>query len=135
MIIFFCFIFSIFLISSVFVYYDYDFITSISAAVTSVSVVGPGLGNIIGPEESFTQLPSALKLLLSFGMVLGRLGKGSTMILTGDPQQIDLKFPNDSAIHEVPKVKDSSFVYATILTDNHRHEALDELLKLLQNYS
>ena len=73
MIIFFCFIFSIFLIASVFVYYDYDFITSISAAVTSVSVVGPGLGNIIGPEESFAQLPSVLKLLLSFGMVLGRL--------------------------------------------------------------
>ena len=46
---------------------------SISAAVTSVSVVGPGLGNIIGPEESFGQLPSTLKLLLSFGMVLGRL--------------------------------------------------------------
>ena len=30
------------------------------------------------------------------GMVLGRLGKDSTMILTGDPQQIDLKFTNDS---------------------------------------
>ena len=45
------------------------------------------------------------------GMVLGRLGKGSTMILTGDPQQIDLKFPNDfGTIHEVPKVKESSFV-------------------------
>ena len=73
MIIFFCFIFSIFFIASVFLYYGYDFITSISAAVTSVSVVGPGLGNIIGPEESFSQLPSALKLLLSFGMVLGRL--------------------------------------------------------------
>ena len=69
------------------------------------------------------------------GMVLGRLGKGSTMILTGDTQHIDRKFPNDSAKHEVPKVKDSSFVYPTILTDNHRHEALDELLKLLQNYS
>ena len=68
-------------------------------------------------------------------MVLGRLGKGSTMILTGDPQQIDLKFPNDSAIHEVPKVKDSNYVYAVTLTDNHRHEALDELLRLLQNYS
>ena len=54
-------------------------------------------------------------------MVLGRLGKGSTMILTGDLQQIDLKFPNDSATHEVPKVKESSFVYATTLMDNHRH--------------
>ncbi len=73
MIIFFCFIFSVFLIASVFVYYEYDFITSISAAITSVSVVGPGLGNIIGPEESFAQLPDVLKLLLSFGMVLGRL--------------------------------------------------------------
>lgn len=69
------------------------------------------------------------------GMVLGRLGKGSTMILTGDPQQIDLKFPNDSAIHEVPKVKESQFVYAVTLMDNHRHESLDEILRLLQNYS
>ena len=69
------------------------------------------------------------------GMVLGRLGKLSTMILTGDPQQIDLKFSNDSAIHEVPKLKDSQYVYSTQLKDNHRHEALDELLRLLNNYS
>ena len=68
-------------------------------------------------------------------MVLGRLGKKSTMILTGDPQQIDLKFPNDSAIHEVPKVKDSQFAYAVTLKDNHRHEALDEILRLLQQYA
>ena len=54
-------------------YYEYDFMTSVSAALTSISVVGPGLGNIIGPEESFNSLPSILKLLLSFGMVLGRL--------------------------------------------------------------
>ena len=69
------------------------------------------------------------------GMVLGRLGKHSTMILTGDPQQIDLKFSNDSAIHEVPKVKDSQYVYSNQLKDNHRHEALDELLNLLNSYS
>jgi len=68
-------------------------------------------------------------------MVLGRLGKGSTMILCGDPQQIDLKFPNDSAIHEVPKVKESKYVYAVTLLDNHRHASLDEILRLLQNYS
>ena len=69
------------------------------------------------------------------GMVLGRLGKNSTMILTGDPQQIDLKFSNDSAIHEVPKLKPSKYVYSISLKDNHRHEALDELLKLLYEYS
>tara|TARA_R100000908_G_scaffold62688_2_gene42213 strand:+ start:1507 stop:2169 length:663 start_codon:yes stop_codon:yes gene_type:complete len=69
------------------------------------------------------------------GMVLGRLGKGSTMILTGDPQQIDLKFSNDSAIHDVPKVKGSNFVHAVTLKDNHRHSALNEVLRLLQSYS
>jgi phosphate starvation-inducible PhoH-like protein len=69
------------------------------------------------------------------GMVLGRLGKGSTMILTGDPQQIDLKFANDSAIHDVPKIKDSKHVYSIALKDNHRHEALNEVLKLLYEYS
>jgi phosphate starvation-inducible PhoH-like protein len=68
-------------------------------------------------------------------MVLGRLGKDSTMILTGDPQQIDLKFKNDSAIHEVPKLKDSSYVHSVTLRDNHRHEALDEILRLLSEYS
>jgi phosphate starvation-inducible PhoH-like protein len=69
------------------------------------------------------------------GMVLSRLGKGSTMILTGDPQQIDLKFSNDSAIHDVPKVKGSNFVHAVTLKDNHRHSALNEVLRLLQSYS
>ena len=68
-------------------------------------------------------------------MVLGRLGKGSTMLLTGDPQQIDLKFANDSAIHEVPELKDSKFVHTITLKDNHRHEALDEILKLLYTYN
>jgi len=68
------------------------------------------------------------------GMVLGRLGKGSTMILTGDPQQIDLKFSNDSAVHDVPKLKSSQYVYSISLQDNHRHKALDELLKLLNEW-
>ena len=49
--------------------------------------------------------------------------------------QIDLKFPNDSAIHEVPKVKESKYAYAVNLVDNHRHEALDEILRLLQQYA
>jgi len=67
-------------------------------------------------------------------MVLGRLGKNSRMILCGDPQQIDLKFNNDSAVHEVHKLKDSTFVYNIVLKDNHRHESLDEVLKLLFSY-
>jgi phosphate starvation-inducible PhoH-like protein len=66
-------------------------------------------------------------------MVLSRLGKGSFMILCGDSHQIDLKFRNDSAIHEVPKIRDSKYVNEIILTDNHRHESLDEVLRLLTN--
>ena len=73
MIILLCFIVSVFFISSAFVYYGYDFITSVSAAVTSVSVVGPGLGHIIGPADNFYNLPTILKFLLSIGMIVGRL--------------------------------------------------------------
>ena len=56
------------------------------------------------------------------------------MMLCGDGQQIDLKFANDSAIHEVPKLKDSQYVYTVNLKDNHRHESLDEVLKLLYSF-
>jgi phosphate starvation-inducible PhoH-like protein len=64
-------------------------------------------------------------------MVLSRLGKNSMMILCGDRYQVDLKFGNDSAVHEVPKLTKSGFVNEIILQDNHRHEALDEILRLL----
>lgn len=64
-------------------------------------------------------------------MVLSRLGKGSRMILCGDRHQIDLKYKNDSAIHEVPKIRESKYVAEIILKDNHRHESLDEILRLL----
>ena len=64
-------------------------------------------------------------------MVLSRLGKNSTMIFTGDNQQIDLKDKNYSAIHELPKISTSKFVYKSLLTDNHRHEAIDAVFELL----
>jgi phosphate starvation-inducible PhoH-like protein len=64
-------------------------------------------------------------------MVLSRLGKDSIMILTGDRYQVDLKFNNDSAVHDVPKLTKSKYVNEIILLDNHRHEALDEILRLL----
>ena len=57
------------------------------------------------------------------------------MIFTGDSQQVDLKFKNDSAIHEVAKVQGSRFVNKIVLKENHRHEALDEIFELLKDYS
>jgi phosphate starvation-inducible PhoH-like protein len=68
-------------------------------------------------------------------MCLSRLGKNSTMIFTGDTQQIDLKFKNDSAIHEVAKVQGSQYVNKIILRENHRHAALDEIFELLKDYN
>lgn len=50
-----------------------DFATSFSAALTTVSNVGPGLGNIIGPSGNFASLPDASKWLLDFAMLAGRL--------------------------------------------------------------
>ena len=63
----------IFVISLLFFWEGYDFITSVSAAITSIAVVGPGLGSIIGPEESFSSLPSNLKIILAAAMIIGRL--------------------------------------------------------------
>ena len=60
---------------------DLDFVTSISAAVTALSNVGPGLGPIIGPAGNFLPLPDAAKWLLSFGMLLGRLELFTVLVL------------------------------------------------------
>jgi trk system potassium uptake protein TrkH len=60
---------------------DLDFVTSISAAVTALSNVGPGLGPIIGPTGNFQSLPDPAKWLLSFGMLLGRLELFTVLVL------------------------------------------------------
>jgi len=67
-------------------------------------------------------------------MALGRLGKNSIMIFCGDNQQIDLSSSLNSAIDDVHKIKDSKHVFKVILEDNHRHKAIDDVLKLLTGY-
>ncbi|HEX9904642.1 MAG TPA: potassium transporter TrkG, partial [Propylenella sp.] len=61
--------------------FDLDFLTSASAAVTSLANVGPGLGPIIGPAGNFSALPDGAKWLLSFGMLVGRLELFTVLIL------------------------------------------------------
>jgi len=58
-----------------------DFTTSISGAATSISNVGPGLGDLIGPNGNFSQLPNFSKWVLSFGMILGRLELFAILVL------------------------------------------------------
>ena len=50
-----------------------DFMTALSGAATSISNVGPGLGEVIGAEGNFSTLPDSAKWVMSFGMLLGRL--------------------------------------------------------------
>ncbi len=50
-----------------------DTITALSAAGSAIANVGPGLGDIVGPGGNYASLPDAAKLLLSAGMLLGRL--------------------------------------------------------------
>lgn len=58
-----------------------DFLTSLSASVTAVTNVGPGLGNIVGPSGNFSSLPDLAKWLLSAGMLLGRLEIMTVLVL------------------------------------------------------
>ena len=58
-----------------------NFITSISGAATAISNVGPGLGEIIGPNGSFKDIPIFSKWVLSIGMLLGRLEIFALLVL------------------------------------------------------
>tara|TARA_Y200000002_G_scaffold131739_1_gene108588 strand:- start:73781 stop:75229 length:1449 start_codon:yes stop_codon:yes gene_type:complete len=50
-----------------------DFLTCISAAASSISNVGPGLGEIIGPEGNYNSLSDYSKFIIAITMFLGRL--------------------------------------------------------------
>tara|TARA_Y100001958_G_C21200155_1_gene526954 strand:+ start:45 stop:1493 length:1449 start_codon:yes stop_codon:yes gene_type:complete len=58
-----------------------DFITSISGAASSISNVGPGLGDIIGPNGNYKDIPDISKWILSAGMLLGRLELFAVLVL------------------------------------------------------
>ena len=58
-----------------------DFLTCISAAASAISNVGPGLGDIIGPEGNYSTLSDYSKTILIATMFLGRLEMLTIMIL------------------------------------------------------
>ena len=58
-----------------------DFLSAISGAATSISNVGPGLGDMIGPNGNFKDVSNVSKWILSFGMLLGRLELFAVLVL------------------------------------------------------
>jgi phosphate starvation-inducible PhoH-like protein len=67
--------------------------------------------------------------------VLGRLGKGSKMVVCGDMAQIDLKDKRQTGFSFLARIEESvpGFkVYA--LQRNHRHEIVSPILKVYQTF-
>ena len=58
-----------------------DFLTSLSGAATSLANVGPGLGNVIGPNNTFAELSDLTKWVLIASMLIGRLELLSVIII------------------------------------------------------
>ncbi len=58
-----------------------DFLTCISASASAISNVGPGLGEIIGPNGSYSSLSDFSKIVLIGTMFLGRLEMLTILIL------------------------------------------------------
>jgi len=58
-----------------------DFVTALSGSASAISNVGPGLGDVIGPNGNFSSLPIFSKLSLSLGMLLGRLELFAVLVL------------------------------------------------------
>ena len=58
-----------------------DFLSAISGSATSISNVGPGLGDMIGPNGNFSQVSDMSKWILSFAMLLGRLEIFAVLVL------------------------------------------------------
>tara|TARA_B100000963_G_C22608175_1_gene663593 strand:- start:268 stop:1716 length:1449 start_codon:yes stop_codon:yes gene_type:complete len=77
----FSFLFIFFIIAMLLSISGLDFLTAISGAASSISNVGPGLGDIIGPNGNYKAIPDLSKWILSFGMLLGRLELFAVLVL------------------------------------------------------
>mgnify|MGYP001203000541 CR=1 FL=1 len=72
----------VFIIASILLsFFNLDFLTSISAAASAISNVGPGLGNVIGPNGNYSSIPNETKWILSITMLIGRLELFTVLVL------------------------------------------------------
>jgi phosphate starvation-inducible PhoH-like protein len=68
-------------------------------------------------------------------MILGRLGKGGTMVFCGDITQTDLKTKKDSGIGFFTRLEENiKGVKIFTLKTNHRHEIVEPILKIYSEY-
>jgi phosphate starvation-inducible PhoH-like protein len=68
-------------------------------------------------------------------MMIGRLGKGGRMVFCGDLAQVDLKSKKDSGISFFNRLEENSkSVKIITLKKNHRHECVEEILKIYEQF-
>jgi len=68
-------------------------------------------------------------------MMLGRLGKGGKIIFCGDISQVDLKSKKDSGIGFFNNLESRiEGVRIIILKKNHRHEIVEHILKIYEEF-
>jgi trk system potassium uptake protein TrkH len=60
--------------------FNYDLATSFGAVAATINNIGPGLGQV-GPTDNYAHFPDALKWILSFFMLAGRLEIFTVIIL------------------------------------------------------
>jgi len=77
----FSFLFIFFIIAMLLSISGLNFLTAISGAASALSNVGPGLGDIIGPNGNYSTIPDISKWILSIGMLLGRLELFAVLVL------------------------------------------------------
>lgn len=68
-------------------------------------------------------------------MIMGRLGKGGRMVFCGDITQTDLKDRRQTGVNFFTKLEENSkHVKIVVLKQNHRHEAVEDVLKIYEEY-
>jgi phosphate starvation-inducible protein PhoH and related proteins len=67
--------------------------------------------------------------------VLGRLGKGSKMVVCGDLAQIDLKVKKETGFSFLTRIEEQVNGFKIFsLKQNHRHEIISPILKVYQDF-
>ena len=67
--------------------------------------------------------------------VIGRLGKGSKMVICGDMAQIDLKDRRETGFSFLYRLEEQVKGFKTInLLQNHRHDIVEPILKVYQTF-
>ena len=67
--------------SILFAWLGLDFISSLAVSASAIGNIGPGLGDIIGPNGNFSELTDFSKWILSAAMILGRLELFAVLVL------------------------------------------------------